>query len=410
LTALPKVLYIVAVVLAFLALVGMPPLLPLMLSAATFYAGYTIEQRQKRAKDQGEQKAKQEAEDLSKRPETALNLMGVDTIELEVGVGLVALASGKAGQDLRDRIAALRRQITIELGLVIPPVRVRDNLDLGLNQYSIRIRGAEMARQEVRPDRLLAMGAGNLGIESAVATTDPVFGVEAFWIRPDSRDRAELVGATVIDPGSVIVTHLAEIIRRYAYDILTRQDVKSLLDHVRKSQPVVVEELIPDLLSIGEVQRVLANLLKERVSIRDLPTILETLADKARSSRDIDVLTETVRQNLGRHIIAPLLRQGVLTAVVLSPEAEEAIRNAIDVTETGPLLNLDPAVAQNLLNNLREALKTLPSGSPPVVITSPYIRLYLRRLTERGWRDLAVVSYAEIAPEVSVRTTGVVTV
>ncbi len=408
LTALPRVMYIVAIVLFLLAFLGLPPLVPLILGSLAFWAGWQIESRQKAEKSESARLQKAQADDLNKRPEAALNLIGMDSIELEVGVGLVPLVGGQAGHDLRERIAALRRQITAELGLVIPPVRVRDNLELSLNQYRIRIRGAELVTAEVRPDRFLAMGGQNLGIETAVPTTDPVFGLSAFWIREDSRDRAELAGATVIDAGSVMVTHLAEVVRKHAYEIIGRQDVKALIDHIRQTHPVVVQELIPDLLSLGELQRVLSNLLRERVSIRDLPTILEALADKARTTRDIEVLTESVRQALGRHITRPLLKQGTLYAVVLSPEVEAEIRSSIEQSDGGSYLNLDPAVAQKILTNLREVVRAVPAGVTPTVIASPFIRLYFKRLTERILRDLAVVSYAELSPEISVKTLGVV--
>lgn len=408
LTALPRVLYIVAIVLGLLALLGIPPLMPLMLGGAAFYLAWRLEARQKLEKAQAEAQKKQAGAAAGDRPEAALNLIGTDTVELEVGVGLVPLVGGQAGHDLRERIAALRRQITAELGLVIPPVRVRDNLELGLNQYRIRVRGAPVATGEVRPDRFLAMGGGDLGIETAVATQDPVFGLPAWWIREDSRDRAELAGATVIDPGSVMVTHLAETIRRHAHEIIGRQDVKVLIDHVRQTHPVVVQELIPDLLSLGEVQKVLANLLRERVSIRDLPTILEALADRARSTRDPDVLTESARQAIGRHIAAGLMRQGVLHAIVLSPEVEAEIRHSIEQTDQGNYLNLDPVKAQRIFQSVRDSLQKLPPGVPPAIIASPVIRMYFKRLTERMWQDLSVLSYAELANDIAIKTVGVV--
>ncbi len=408
LTALPRVLYIVAIVLGLLAILGIPPLIPLLLGGTAFYMAWRLDATQKKEKEAVAEKKRVESESQKNRPESALNLIGSDSVELEVGVGLVPLVGGQAGHDLRERISALRRQITVELGLVIPPIRVRDDLELQLNQYRIRIRGAEVALAEVRPDRFLAMGGGDLGIETAVPTTDPVFGLPAFWIREDSRDRAEMAGATVIDPGSVMVTHLAEIIRRHAHEIVGRQDVKLLIDHVRQTHPVVVQELIPDLLSLGEVQRVLANLLRERVSIRDLPTILEALADRARVTHDVDVLTEAARQAIGRHITRGLMRQGVLHALVLSPEVEAEIRSSIEHTDQGNYLNLDPVKAQQIFQSIRDSLGKMPQGAPPAIITSPIIRVYLKRLTERMWRDMAVLSYAELGSDISVKTVGVV--
>lgn len=408
LTALPRVLYIVAIVLGLMAMLGIPPLVPILLGGAAFYGGWRIESTQKKEKSNVEEKKRVETESQRNRPESALSLIGSDAVELEVGVGLVPLAGGQAGHDLRERISALRRQITVELGLVVPPIRVRDNLELELNQYRIRIRGANVATAAVRPDRFLAMGGGDLGIETAVPTTDPVFGLPAFWIHEDSRERAEMAGATVIDPGSVMVTHLAEVIRRHAYEIVGRQDVKLLIDHIRSTSPVIVQELIPDLMSLGEVQRVLANLLRERVSIRDLPTILEALADRARISHDVDVLTEAARQAVGRHITQGLMRQGVLHALVLSPEVEAEIRGSIEQTDQGNYLNLDPAKAQRIFQSIRDSLTKLPDGAPLTIITSPIIRMYLKRLTERMWRDMAVLSYAELSSDISVKTVGVV--
>lgn len=407
LTALPMVLYIASMVLFLLAFMGIPPLVPLVLGGLGIYGGWRLE-RNKRQSDQMDlQKAEAHRREQAEGPDAALALIGVDTIELEVGVGLVPLAGGRAGQELRDRIQALRRQITAELGLVLPAVRVRDNLELGLNQYRIRIRGGEVASGELRPDRFLAMG-GELDVQGAIPTRDPVFGLAAHWIGEDGRDRAEMQGATVIDAGSVMVTHLAETVRAHAWEILGRQDVKRLVEHVRGSHPVVVGELIPDLLSLGEVQRVLANLLRERVSIRDLPTILEALADRARTTRDVELLTESVRQCLGRSIVRPFVSGGVLSAVVLSPEIESEMRGAIEQTEGGNYLNLDPSLAQTILNNLAEVLKQIPAGTRAVVLASPWIRLYFKRLTERLARDLTVVSYAELSPEISVKTLGVI--
>lgn len=408
LTALPRVLYIVAIVLFLLALLGIPPWVPLALGSVSFYGAWRLETMAKSQERDAQVKEQEKAQEFQKRPEAALTLIGSDSVELEVGIGLVPLVGGTAGKDLRERISALRRQITAELGLVISPVRVRDNIELGLNQYRIRIRGAEVALAELRPDRFLAMGESDLGIETAIPTQDPVFGLPAVWIREDSRDRAELSGATVIDPGSVMVTHLAEVIRRHAHEIIGRQEVKLLVDYVRESNPVVVQELIPDLLGLGELQRVLANLLRERVSIRDLPTILEALADKARTTRDTDILTEAVRQSLGRHITRPLLRQNTLYAAVLAPEVESELRSSIERTDSGTYLNLDPVKAQQILTQVRSALSDLPPGVPMTIIASPFIRLYFRRLTERVYRDLAVLSYAELPNEISVTTVGVV--
>ncbi len=408
LTQLPRALYIVAIVLFLLAALGLPPLVPLILGSVAFYGGWQIEQRQKAQKAEEQARREQQIQDSAHKPEAVMQLIGFDVIELEVGVGLVPLVGGQAGQDLKDRIMALRRQITAEIGLVIPPVRVRDSLELTLNQYRIRIHGAGVAISEVRPDRFLAMGGQDLGIDNAILTKDPVFGLPAYWIREDSRDRAELAGATVIDAGSILVTHLGEVIRGHAHEILDREETKKLVDHVKLTHPVVVGELIGDLLTLGEVQRILANLLREKVSIRDMPAILEALADSARNTRDIDLLTEQARQHLGRHITEPLIKQGFLHAVILSPPIEQQMKESLEQTDHGTYLNLDPTVAQKVVNALNRQLGNLPQGVPRVVISSPYVRLYFKRLTERLFKDLTVLSYAEITSDVGIKTVGVV--
>jgi len=407
LTALPRVLYITAVAMMALALLGLPPLPPLLLGVGAWVAAWQLERRQQAARAAAVRAAEESRAEEQRRPESALSYIGVDTVELEVGMGLVPLVGSGQGVDIRERIHALRRQLAAELGLVLAPVRVRDNLELELNRYRIRVRGAEVAGGEVLPHYYLAMGAKQWPVEG-IETEDPVFGVPALWIRADARERAEMAGATVIDAASVVVTHLAEAIRRHAAEVMTRQDVQTLLDHVKTTQPAVVQELVPDLLSLGEVQRVLSNLLRERVSIRDLPTILEALADRARSTRDVDLLTEAARQALGRAICRPLVRQGVLEGLVLAPAAETAIRDAVEHTDAGSYLNLDPALAQRLLASLGQGLARFAPGQPPGVVAWPRVRLYFKRLTERASRDLAVVSYAELAPEISVKTVGVV--
>ncbi len=407
LTALPRVLYITAVAMMALALLGLPPVPPLMLGVAAWVAAWRLERRQQAVRQDTARAADEERAAAQRRPESALSYIGVDTVELEVGMGLVPLVGSGEGVDIKERVHGLRRQLAAELGLILAPVRIRDNLELEMNRYRIRVRGAEVAGGEVLPHYYLAMGTAPLPIEG-IETEDPVFGVPATWIRPDQRERAELAGATVIDAPSVVVTHLAEALRRHAAEVLSRQDVQTLLDHVRTSQPAVVQELVPDLLSLGEVQRVLSNLLRERVSIRDLPTILEALADRARASRDLDLLTEAARQALGRAICRPLVQQGVLQGLVLAPAAETAIRDAVEHTDGGSYLNLDPTVAQRLLASLQDEMRRLGPGQPPVVLASPLVRLYFKRLTERAVRDLSVLSYAELAPEISVKTVGVV--
>ena len=407
LTALPRVLYIAALALFAMALFGFPKIPTLLLGAGFWVAGWRLEQGQKAQEKRAITETQRAEAERARRPESALQYIGLDAVEMEVGMGLVPLLGSGQGVDLKERIHALRRQVAAELGLVLPPIRVRDNLELETNQYRIRVRGAEVATGQVLPSYYLAMSAQDLPLDG-IPTRDPVFGVPALWIRADAKDRAELAGATVIDAASVVVTHLAEVVRRHAWEILGRQDVQTLLDHVRQSHPAVVQELVPDLLSLGELQRVLANLLRERVSIRDLPTILEALADRARTTRDVDVLTEAARQALGRSICRSLLVNGALETLVLAPEAEASIRDGIEKGESGSYLNLSPQDAQRLLKSLGEQLKRIPAGTKPAVLASPLVRLYFKRLTERVSPELTVLSYAEVSPEIPVKTLGVV--
>lgn len=352
-----------------------------------------------------------EAEEL-RRPENVLGLLKVDDIELEFGYGLIPLADVSQGGDLLDRIVMIRRQIAMELGLVVPIVRLRDNIQLNPNEYIIKIKGVQVSKGEVYFDHYLAMdpGVGEGNIEG-IDTVEPAFGLPAKWITEKEREKAEIFGYTVVDPPSVIATHLTEVIKEKAYELIGRQDVKILIENVREEYPAVVEEVVPKNLSLGDVQKVLSNLLREQISIRDMVTILETLADYGNVTRDTDLLTEYVRQRMSGYITNKYVERNSLNVVTLDNEIEELIMNSINKTETGSYLSIDPNKAQAILNNTFNIMQKLTSiGEQPIVLTAPIVRLYFKKLTEQMTRDVIVVSYNEIESSVEVQSVGVVSI
>ena len=352
-----------------------------------------------------------EAEELRK-PENVLELLKVDDIELELGYGLIPLAEVSQGGDLLDRVVMIRRQIAMDLGLIVPIIRFRDNIQLNPNEYIIKIKGVQVSKGEVLFDHYLAMDPGTgEGTVEGIDTIEPAFGLPAKWIRESEREKAEIFGYTVVDPPSVIATHLTEVIKEHAHELLGRQDVKLLVDNVREEYPAVVDELVPNVLTIGEIQKVLSNLLKEQISIRDMVTILETLADYGSVTKDADLLTEYVRQRLSGYITNKYVENSELNVVTLDSEVEEIIMNSINRTETGAYLALEPNMAQGILNNTFRAVQKLTAiGEQPIILTAPIVRLYFKRLTEQLTRDLIVLSYNKIEPSVEVQSIGMVSI
>ncbi|HSH34793.1 flagellar biosynthesis protein FlhA [Schnuerera sp.] len=404
-----KLLYIIGGVIVLLGVsTTLPTFTYLILGLIFIFLGYLMG---KGVKEEIEEPIEEisEAEELRK-PENVLGLLKVDDIELEFGYGLIPLADVNQGGDLLDRIVMIRRQIAMELGLVVPIVRLRDNIQLNPNEYIIKIKGVQVAKGEVYFDHYLAMdpGTGEGDIEG-IETIEPAFGLPAKWITENEREKAEIFGYTVVDPPSVIATHLTEVIKEKAYDLIGRQDVKLLIDNVKEEYPAVVDEVVPKVLSIGEIQKVLSNLLKEQISIRDMVTILETLADYGNVTRDTDLLTEYVRQRLAGYITNKYVENSALNVVTLDSQVEEIIMNSINKTETGSYLSLEPNIAQKILNNTLKTVQKLTSiGEQPIVLTAPIVRLYFKRLTEQLTRDLIVLSYNEIEPTVEVQSVGMV--
>ena len=347
-----------------------------------------------------------------RQPENVTSLLQVDPIELEFGYGIIPLADVNQGGDLLDRVVMIRRQIALELGTIVPIIRLRDNIQLNPNQYIIKIKGIQVSEGEILFDHYMAMNPGYVEEEiTGIKTFEPSFHLPAVWITEGQRERAESLGYTVVDPPSIIATHLTEVIRQHIAELLSRQDVQNLVDNLKESNPSIVEELVPKVLGLGEVQKVLQNLLREGISIRDLLTIFETLADYAQTTRDTDVLTEYVRQSLKRAISAKYFPANETTSVVtLDPKVEQEIMSSVKQTEQGAYLTLAPERTKAIMASVQTEIDKLESlGKNPIIITSPIVRMYFKRLTEDYFKDLIVVSYNEVETNVELQSVGMVT-
>lgn len=410
---IPRVLYIVGAVIAFLGIAT--PLNPYLFVALGFVfliTGHSI------SKDIGVesieeevQQAETEAEEIRK-PENVVSLLQVDPIELEFGYGIIPLADVNQGGDLLDRVVMIRRQIALELGTVVPIIRLRDNIQLNPNQYIIKIKGVQVTEGEILFDHYMAMNPGYVEEEiTGIPTYEPSFHLPAIWITEAQRERAESLGYTVVDAPSIIATHLTEVIRSHIAELLTRQDVQNLVNNLKESNPVLVDELTPKLLGLGEIQKVLQNLLEEGISIRDLLTVFESLADHAQTTRDTDVLTEYVRQSLKRAISGKYFPANETTSVVtLDPKVEQEIMSSVKQTEQGAYLTMDPEKTKAIMDSVESETQKLETiGKSPIVVTSPIVRMYFKKLTEEYFKDLIVVSYNEVESDVELQSVGMVT-
>jgi len=408
----PKVLAIVAFILLALSFVPGLPFFPFFLLAAACGFGAHTLLKEERARQLEVEKPRKTRDELPSPEEELRALLKVDLLEIEIGYNLVSLTEKGENGDLLQRITAARRRLSAELGMIIRPIRIRDNLQLPPNVYVFKLRGNEIARGELRPGYLLALNPeGEDFVEElgGVPTREPTFNLPALWIPPARREEAELKGCTVIDPSTVLITHLTEVIRSCAFELLGRQEVKEMIEMVKETRPAVVEELVPNLMTIGEIQKILQNLLREGVPLQDLPSILETLADFAGTSKDPDVLTEYVRQSLSRTISARFSEDGKkLQVITLDPLLEKRIADSLQQTIHGSYPVLEPETAQKILKGLTNLTEKLrQKGISPVVLTSPRIRLPFRRLVERYISDLPVLSYNEILPQLEVESVGV---
>ncbi|MCL2199124.1 MAG: flagellar biosynthesis protein FlhA [Defluviitaleaceae bacterium] len=352
-----------------------------------------------------------EAEEM-RRPDDMLPLTDVDMIRLCFGYGLIPLVAADQGGDLLERVVMIRRNIALELGAIIPQIRLQDNIKLSPNQYTIFIKGVEVAGGEIMFDHYMAMNSGYVEEEiDGIETVEPFAGLPAMWISESQRERAEALGYTVVDPPAIIATHLTEVVRQHLHELLSRQDVQKLINHVKETHTVLVDELIPKYMSVGEVQKVLSKLLKESVSIRDLVTILETLADYAPITRDTDMLTEYVRAALRRAISKKFFGQGVNTVITLDPALEQTLTGNIQKTEIGSFVNIDPQLSQRVFDSLKKEVSKLTSlGVMPIILTSPFVRMYFKQLVDEIAPDLVVLSYGEIDQTAEVQSVGMVSV
>lgn len=410
---IPKVLYLVGGSLIFLGVTT--PLNLLLfgsLGAAFIAAGKMVDKNIGIESIEEEvSMAETEAEEIRK-PENVVSLLQVDPIELEFGYGIIPLADVNQGGDLLDRVVMIRRQIALELGTVVPIIRLRDNIQLNPNQYIIKIKGIQVTEGEILFDHYMAMNPGYVEEEiTGIPTFEPSFHLPAIWITESQRERAESLGYTVVDPPSIIATHLTEVIRSHIAELLTRQDVQNLVNNLKETNPVLVDELVPKQLGLGEIQKVLQNLLSEGISIRDLLSIFETLADHASTTRDTDVLTEYVRQSLKRAISSKYFPANETTSVItLDPRVEQDIMSSVKQTEQGAYLTLDPEKTKSIISSVEEEVSKLENmGKSAIVITSPIVRMYFKKLTEEYFKDLIVVSYNEVESNIELQSVGMVT-
>ena len=406
-----RIFMILSGVLLFLAAMPGLPGVPFFVLAAlcgfiawNLYRGQAVQQEVQ----QVEQKAKAKKEATT--PENIVSLLQVDPMELEIGYSLIPLVDTGQGGDLLDRIVMIRRQCALELGLVVPTIRIRDNIQIKPNAYIIKLKGIEIARGELMLDHYLAMNSGTVFEEvPGIETVEPAFGLPALWISENEREQAELNGYTVVDAVSVLATHLTEVIKQHADEILGRQETQNLLDNLRKTNGALVDEVVPNLLTIGEVQKVLASLLHERISIRDMGTILEVLADYGTATKDTEILTEYVRHAMARHITQQNVQNGMLPCITLDPALENKVAGSVQRTDHGSYVSLDPDSMQRLLAALQEELKKLTDqGYQPIVLTSPTVRPYFRDLVERSVPGIIILSHAEIEQNVEIQILGVV--
>ncbi len=406
--AKPKALYIASgTLLLFGVTPGLPAIPFFILAAITGSIGFSLRQ-EPQLEDQLE--AEDEEGQLPAPSENIESYLQVDPLELEIGYNLIALVDAEQGGDLFDRITSMRKQMAMELGIIVPPIRVRDNLQLDADEYVIKIRGNEISRNEMRMGHFLAMNAGNVekSIEGA-ETIEPAFGLPAVWIREDQRHEAELAGYTVVEPSAVLATHLMEVIRRHADKLLGRQEVQKLLDNLKEDYPAVVNELIPEQMTLGSIQKVLQNLLREGIPIRDLVTILETIADYSGMTKNVEVLTEYVRYSLS-DTIGKLFQDedGIIRAITLDTKIEQTITSSLQKQkQISDNLGLSPEIIRSVYKSVAENVEqALSMGYHPVILCSPTIRAYFRKLIEKQFPDVAVSSFGELPAEVQIESIG----
>lgn len=410
----PKLLYIVAGMITLLGLfTPIGPFLTLPVAGILAYSAYSIQRTAKKEEMAATLETVENEEEDIRSPEKVIGLLQLDKLELEIGYGLIPLADQKQGGDILDRIVMIRRQFAIELGLVIPTIRIRDNLQLPPNQYVLKFRGSKIAQGEIYLDHFLAMSQDSSEQDlEGIQVIEPAFGLPATWVNLELKQKAELLGYMLVDPPSVIATHLTEVLKRYAFELLGREEAKELVDNLKESHPNLVEELVPNLMSIGEIQKVLRNLLREQISIRDLPTIFETLADYALYTKEPKVLTEYIRQSLTRQITEQYAENGIIHVLTAGSTLEKGISDSIQQTESGTYyLSMDPQMVRKITEELQEQIsRVVRAGGQPIFLTSPSIRMYLKQLVDKIMPTVPVLAYTELEPETEIQSIGVVNI
>ncbi|NTW04807.1 MAG: flagellar biosynthesis protein FlhA [Peptococcaceae bacterium] len=413
-TRFPRTIFMAAGVIFILGLVpAMPNFLFLASASVLGYIGYSLTRKTKIQAVAEKEVAAQEKAMQKKEPESITTLFQVEPLQIEIGYNLITLTDENNGGDLLSRLSAVRRQLAIELGIYVRPIRIRDNLQLSSNSYVFKIRGEEAASGELMPGYYLAMDpSGKETALDGIPTKEPTFGLDAWWVQPSERENAEMMGMTVVDSSTVLVTHLTEFIKVNSYQLLGRQEVRELIDVLKEKEPAVIEELSPEIISVGEIQKVLQSLLRERLPIRDLVTIFESISDGSRINRDIDFLTEHVRQAMSRTICHQYVNQErKLEVMTLHPKLEDTISNSIQQTQLGSYPVLEPGLARQILEAIGETVQTVTMrGMLPIILCSPKVRLPLKRFTERHLPELAVISLNEITHDIEVEIVGTVVV
>ncbi|MBA3006136.1 MAG: flagellar biosynthesis protein FlhA [Proteobacteria bacterium] len=402
-------LWVVSGLLLIFALIPGFPFIPFMLTASSL-ALMAWQLDKKKRETAAEIVAEKPKEAPMPAAENYEEMLNVDLLELEVGYGLIPFVDSTQNGELLTRIQSIRKQFAMNNGFIVPPIHIKDNLQLNPNQYTMALKGIKVAEAEMLPGHYMAMDPGMVTeTVKGIATTEPAFGLPAIWITEDKKERAQIAGYTVVDCTTVMATHISEIIKQHGHELIGRQEVQNLLDNLAKNYPKLVEELVPAILSLGTIMRILQNLLAEGVSIRDLRTILETMADWGPVTRDPDVLTEYVRHALARAISAGLAINGTIPLITLAKPVEDAISKSIQHKESGSYLAIDPLTAQSILDSIGQAITLFAGGQRPTLLSAPQIRPHVRKLTERYYPALVVLSHNEITPNLKVRSLGTVT-
>jgi len=410
LLAKPRALIVAALFLLLMMVTGLPKLPLFIMGSCCGGLAYMLSRNERRTTVAA--RAREVEMAAKKEPEKVEKLLDLDTMELEVGYGLVRLVDQAKGGDLLDRISLIRRQVAMDLGIIVPPIRIRDNMQLSANDYIVKIKGQSVAKGITYPEQFLAMdnGATSGPIPGAEQTTEPAFGLPAYWITEPQRSQAELLNYTVVEATSVLATHLTEVIKSHAYELLTRQEVKNLLDNLKQRLPALVEEVVPTQIKPGELQKVMQNLLRERVPVRDLETILETLGDFASRTRDLDVLTEYARNALSRTICKQYVDdQDRLWCLTIDPALEDLINGHIERSERGQTNTMPPQTAQQVVRQVAsKAAELTQTGRSAVLLCSPQVRSAVRRMIETSLPHVAVLAYNEVSAEVAVEAVALV--